>query len=328
MNQVGSLVSVHGELGAAMFRKRPLGAAGVEVVCQLADGTLVPAGQLGAFQPYRRRYDVDVTDRFHSEAIALPALRDTFEFTGSVDYGWRVSNPVQVVSRGVYDGRALVLSALQDRMRAISRRHPVEECAAVDAEINATLGGSPITLPEGITIYRFSVRLTLDDSTRTILQGKRNVRYQGEIEQLRVEATGRALSGDNGLLLLHLTRHPDDTSSVIELITQHHKATDKQRIELIQDLVDRKIIQDVDLEEFARALVRQGTSAVQGGPGLPALLGPSTSTPVPAPPLVSGTITPPTAPMAAAPQSQAPTGTSAGKSGGVTSWKPVGKAKP
>lgn len=323
MSPTGKLISVHGELGAAMFRKRPFVAAGVEVVCQLADGRLVPAADLGAFQPYRRRYDVDVTDRFHTEAISLPAQRDTFEFTGSIDYGWRVTDAVQVVARGIHDGRDLVLSALHNRMRAISRRHPVEECAAVDAEINATLGTGPTVLPEGITIYRFSARLTLDDATRTILQSRRNAQYQGETEQLRIEATSRALSGDNGLLLLHLARHPDDTSSVIDLIAQHHKATDQQRIELIKDLVDRNIIQDVDLEDFSRALLQQGTSAVLGGQSLSAQLGRGTTAQLPAPTAIGGTAaSPPPTPPTSSPAS---TGTGTGKSGGVTSWKPITK---
>lgn len=339
MNQP-DLITTHGELGSAMFRKRPLGAAGIEVVCQLVDGSLVRAAQLSAFSSYRRRYDVSVTDRFHTEHVTLPALDDAFEFTGTMDIGWRVSDAVTVVERGVYDGLGLVRSTLLGHMRQISRKYPVEACAAADAEINAALGIAPMTLPEGIAVHRFSVRLSLDDATRRLLQERRNVYLEGDIERLRIDATRRALNGDNALLMLHLTRHRDDTSSVIDLINRDHTASAQQRTELIKDLLNRGVIQDTDLDELTRALIQQSTTATLGGQ-LPTIASGVAAVQLPAAPVVNGQVAAPAAtaatpanpavpqptpaPAAAAVPAAGPT---SGDGGGVTGWTPVGKNKP
>ncbi|MFD1151563.1 hypothetical protein [Saccharothrix hoggarensis] len=337
------LVHAHDEVPSSLFRKRPLQPAGIAVVCLLADGRLVPAPQLGAMGRYRRRYDVNIADHFHSEAVTLPARNDAFEFQGVMDIGWRVTDPVKVVARNVVDGLALVRSTLLAEMRQISRRYPVEQCADADEEVNRTLGAGPRDLPEGITVHRFAARLTLDETTRRLLQEHRNTGYESEIEQRRIEATRRALDGDNALLVLHLTKHKEDTASLITMIAQDRHSSEQRRMDLLRDLVERKIIQDVDLDDFSRTLIQQSTTSLAGGyTGPPQLNGPRAVGPAPvvnavpvveAPavngPAVNGPGVNAHGVAAPAPQPgrSGPQESKGSPSGGVTGWKPVGDNK-
>ncbi len=340
-NQPAQLVRAHDELPAALFRKRPLEPAGVAVVCLLGDNSLVPVSRLGAMSRYRRRYDVNIADQFHTEQVSLPAREDAFEFQGSMDVGWRVTDPVKVVERDVRDGWALVRSTLLGEMRRISRRYRVEECAEADDEINQIVGTAVRELPEGITVNRFAARLTLDDKTRALLQTRRDTGYESDIEQARIEATRRALKGDNGLLIMHLTTHRGDTGSLINLIKQDRDASEQRRGDLLRELLDRKIIQNTDLDDLARALVQQSTTALGGqvrpspidtpgtagwlAIGAPAAGNPppantSQGTPVTASPptdVESRPDEPPTAGGTPWPDS--------GTGGGVARWKSVGK---
>lgn len=330
MNERVSLVYAHDELGAALYRRRPLAPAGVEVVCLLSNGQLVPATQLGAFRSYRRRYDVNTADHFHSETVTLPARNDAFEFQGSMDIGWRVTDAVKVVERNVGDGLALVRSTLLTRMRQISRRFEVEQCAAADEEVNRTLGSAPVTLSEGITVHRFAARLTLDAQTRAYLQQSRNHDYEASLDQRRIEATRRALDGDNALLVLHLSKHRDDTSSIIDILAKDRNTSEQRRIELFRELLAKGVIQDVDLDELIRALVKQSTAAVLDGPAGAPKIG-SASGQFSTATIVPGAIAPvpalETAPEPVPAQAELSTSQPSTANGGVATWKPVGKGK-
>jgi hypothetical protein len=318
------LVFAHDPLGAAMYRKRPVAPAGMDVVCMLADGSLVSASQLGKLGNYRRRYDVNTADHFHSEVITLPARNDAFDFQGSMDIGWRVTDAVTVVERNVSDGLALVRSTLLTQMRQISRGYDVEQCAAADEKINRRLGGASISLPEGITVHRFAVHLTLDAQTREYLQKSRNHVYEEDLDQRRLEATRRALAGDNALLVMHLMNNRDDTASVIDLLAKDRNTSEQRRIDLFRELLTKGVIQDADLDELTRALVKQNTTAVLGYPAGAPQVGPSSIS------LAPSTVVHPTqqqTALTAEPERTAAQHTPVPNTstGGVAAWKSVGK---
>lgn len=311
MNQYMFLVQPHDEVGPALYRRRPVTPAGYAFVFLLSDNRLVRADQLGPFGRYRRRYDVNISDQFHSEPVTLPARNDAFAFQGTMDIGWRVSDPVALVQRGIGVGISLVRSTLLTRMQQITRKHEAEDCANADEEINRTLGTAPVVLPEGLEVHRFAVRLEIDQKTREYMQQLRNHDYETDIGSRRIEATRRALEGDNALLVLHLTEHKGDTSSVIDILAKDRNTSTQQRIDMFKELLDKGVIQDIDLEELTRTLVKQSTVAVQTVPtGVPQI-GESTSQ-MPAGQVVPGAVT------------AVPGATN----GGVSAWKPVGKAVP
>jgi hypothetical protein len=223
-------------------------------------------------------------------------------------------------------------------MWTISRQYQVEQCADANAEINRQLGGSPLALPEGITVHRFSVRLTLDEQTRNYLQQQRNHGYESAHTMRQLQLTERALAGENGLLVMHLTNHREDTASIIQLLANDRTTNENRRIELIRELIDKGFIQDADLDAFTRSLVQQSTAAFAAPSGAPQF-GALTSSPHTGG-VVPGAVAQPT-PIAApqfTPTSQVPapptpaetqqsTSDENKRSGGVAEWTRVGKNK-
>lgn len=340
MSQAGPLVVVHEDLPWSVARKRPLAPAGTSVVCLLGSGQLVLAEQQSALFRFRRQYDVDISQHFDTEQLELPARDDAFRFQGTMDVTWGVTDPTQVVKRNVADGLALVRSALLQRMWAISRLYQVEQCAAADAEINRQLGGGPVALPEGITVFRFSIRLTLDEQTRNYLQQQRNHGYETAHSLRQMELTRRSLAGENGLLVMHLTQHRDDTASIIQMLENERATNESRCIELFRELIDKGLIQDVDLDGFTRSLVQQRTLALGTPSGLPqigAVTGASAViTPAAQPMPITAAPVQATDPFSAQGQATAPHAVadppqsakaSVPPKGGVTKWKPVGKSQ-
>jgi hypothetical protein len=275
------------------FGGRPVVNPGVAVVCSTADGQLEQVGKLGMIARYHRRYEVDIADHHDTVDSPLPTRDDVYHFQCSVVVGWRVSDPIEVVRRRVGDGLDLCHSRLLDRMREISREFEIQDCAKAEREINRAVG-MPFPLLEGITIYHFSARLTLDTDARAYLQAKiaaareadldesrrrddverahhaetmEGIRLSGEVhrDQQRMNAVRQALKGDNDLLLYHLAHNRGETGTIIDMIRADRNSTERERITLLKDLIDRDLIQDVDLDELRSELVSGTALGIRRG---------------------------------------------------------------
>lgn len=266
---------------------------GVAVVCSTADGQLEQVGKLGIMARYRRRYEVDSSDHHDTVDSSLPTREDVYDFRCSIVIGWRVSDPIEVVRRGVVDGLDLCHSRLLDRMREISREFDILDCDKAEREINRAVG-VPFSLPEGITIYYFSARLTLDDNARKYLQDKitagrtaeldklqrrgdverarhdetlEGIRVSAEVQrdQERMNAVRQALKGDKDLLLYYLAQNRGGAGEIINMIRADRSSTERERIALLKDLIDHNLIQDVDLDELRSELVSGTALGIRRG---------------------------------------------------------------
>jgi hypothetical protein len=195
-----------------------------------------------------------------------------------------------------------------------------------------------VVLPEGITVHRFSIRLTLDEQTRNYLQQRRNHSYESAHTMRRMEVIRRSLAGENGLLVMHLDTHRDDTGSIIQMLANDRTTSENRRIELIRELIDKGFIQDADLDAFTRSLVQQSTLALgapSGAPQLGALTSPAVVPGVVVPPAQVAATPPERTSAAPAPQPepqsppepQPSTSDNEKQSGGVTTWKQVGRSQ-
>jgi len=275
------------------FGGRPVVNPGVAVVCSMADGQLEQVGKLGIIARYHRRYEVDITDHHDTVDSPLPTRDDVYYFQCSIVIGWRVSNPIEVVRRGVVDGLDLCHSRLLDRIREISRDFEIQDCAKAEREINRAVG-MPFPLLEGITVYHFSARLTLDADARAYLQAKiatdreadldklrrrddverthhdekiETIRLSGEVQrdQQRMNAVSQALKGDNDLLLYHLAQNRGETGAIINMIRADRSSTERERVTLLKDLIEHNLIQDVDLDELRSELVSGTALGIRRG---------------------------------------------------------------
>jgi len=202
---------------------------------------------------------------------------------------------VAVVVRRTDDGLKLCTDYLLDRMRDITRQFPIEESAAAEQEIRRLIANGPITLPEGITMYGVRPQLTIDDAARIAAQeavaATRNsslavikghaelgqARHQqtllgieqgGELlrQQRSRDAIQAALQGNYDPIAIHLGQHPDQTGDLLNMIRSDFQANEQRRDNLIMELLQRNLIQDIDVADLNSSLLGSAANAYSAGP--------------------------------------------------------------
>lgn len=321
--------------------KRPIPTSGVAIVGKTPDGRYEIVTKFGPIAKYRLRFDVDVADHHDVVECPLPSRGDAFYFAGKLVLDWRVTDAAVVVERRINDGLELCRARLLERLRQISRGFDIEACALAEAAINRTLGVAPITLPEGITVHRFSARLSMDDATIESIhelrsaqhgsslaavqssgaQGVQDIEQEGELhrQHQRLEAIQAAMRGNYTLAAIHLSRHPDDTGSLINMIRSDYQANDERRDRMILELLKQGQIQDIDTEGLNSALLSAAADSYQSGP--PRAIGLPPPTALPSALTSSSSTTPqPVVLPAAAPPAAADNGQQSSSSG-VVGWR-------
>ncbi|MGH3695161.1 MAG: hypothetical protein ACRDRX_14440 [Pseudonocardiaceae bacterium] len=281
--------------------KRPVPSSGVAVVGKTPDGRYETITQFGLMTRYRLRFEVDVADHHDIVKCPLPSRGDVFSFDGTLVLDWRVTDAAVVVERKIGDGLSLCYARLHERLRHISREFDVEDCARAESKINKVIGTAlPMSLPEGITIHRFSAQLNMDDGTLKAILELRTARHEGSLaaiksggeqevqkieqegslrrQEQRIEAVRAAMRGNYDLVAIHLSQHPDDTGSLINMIRSDYQTSEERRDRMIMEMLKRDLIQDIDVVGFNSALLGTAAERFRSGsqhtitlPHLPAL---------------------------------------------------------
>ncbi len=316
--------------------KRPIPTSGVAIVGKTPDGRYEIVTKFGVIAKYRLRFEVDIADHHDVVECPLPSRGDAFSFAGTLVLDWRVTDAAVVVERRINDGLELCRARLLEQLRQISRGFDIKECALAEAAINRALGVAPITLPEGITVHRFSAQLSMDDTTIESIHELRSVQHRGSLNAVqssgaqevwnielegdlhrqhqRMEAIQAAMRGNYTLAAIHLSRHPDDTGSLINMIRSDYQANDERRDRMILELLKQGQIQDIDTEGLNSALLSAAADSYQSGPPRAIGLPPPTALPS-ALPSSSSTTHQLVAPPAAADNGQQ------SSSSGVVGWR-------
>lgn len=331
------------------FAVLPAGTPGRAVVYATAAGQTAYFGgqplrrrQL-LFSAYRTRYDVDISDhhrRAELRETPLPARGDIYHFAATVHVGFRVHDPVQVVRRNIVDPLPVVYGHLLERLRSITRAFEIEQSEAAETAIrNAFPHG--MVLPEGITIFALSPHLAPDadairyqqdlvhtgrmiktdavDHARTVQQSVNQGVLDEMAQAARIETARRqrAALGDRELSLdelvrQHLTHYPQDTQTMIQLLTQHERAMferqdvhNQRSMELFQYLIDKGLLLSSELEPMLAKMM---------GGGLPGSPLSASVDAAPKPPLTAGGATGPAGPPAPSAAPAAPAAAAAGGS--------------
>jgi uncharacterized protein YegL len=290
------------------------------------------------------RYVVDISDHRRSaslESSPLPSRGDIYFFQSTVDVGFRVSAPLEVVRRNITDALAVVYSYLIAEFRVITRRYGIEESDQAEAEINQ-LFQSPRELPrEGMEIYLCRTRLLPDAAAQQHLRAVEATRRAGtlgdaqhqvavassgheqelaeRVQQARLAAEERerkALAARpvdlRSLLQEHLARHPDETAYAVELLERHEQAVyakrdidDSRSIDLIRYMIERELIQAADVEVLRKQTLGR-VQEIAAPAGMPELTAGSWDEPLPVKPEPVVLISSGAAPPAAAPAASAP----------------------
>ncbi|WP_329133190.1 hypothetical protein OG552_15230 [Streptomyces sp. NBC_01476] len=194
------------------------------------------------------RLAVDVGDHRRQAAVRstpLPCSDQAHRFEATVDIGFRVHDPEQVVRRSIPDALPIIYGHVIHLIRTTARRFAIDEADRAEEEVNKAFQ-QPVQLPEGLTIYLCRVHIEPDEDARQYIKalararrdralGQRahekrvaevssdeaveDLRLTGELE--REKRRGAALAGMSwdieGLIRQHLVKHPEDTERALQL---------------------------------------------------------------------------------------------------------------
>ncbi|SDT50232.1 vWA domain-containing protein [Actinoplanes derwentensis] len=235
----------------------------IVVVYVTADGHLerVDGGRTlnlaeGLWSRYRHRIDVDTSDHEIELTInrrQLPSADPAFHFEATLELGYRVHDPVEVVKRRVGgDGLAVVRTRLLEIIRPICRSFEIGGVGQAEATVNSRFL-QPVVLSEGIEVYRCHAQLELDaDAARHAAQ-MRTASQQGVLQHIerREQIAGVQLEGDlsamrarfetdqlrhrveaiealnideHRLLELFIAQNPNNAAEAINLLNQKDQA--------------------------------------------------------------------------------------------------------
>lgn len=190
---------------------------------------------------YRTRYEVDLSDyrrQASLESSPLPSRGDAYFFRCIVDVGFRVTDPAAVVRRHVTDGAMVVYNYLMDSFRPVTRRYDIADAEGAEDELNRIFQ-RPWELPEGITIYFCSTRLTPDATAQAYLR---------ELETAQRDVTlGSARHGVDVAALRHnqelggIEQQGRFESEDRELAVRHRRAMENAERSLALDAADHEV---------------------------------------------------------------------------------------
>ncbi|MFD6714817.1 hypothetical protein ACIA8B_28540 [Micromonospora chalcea] len=191
----------------------------------------------------------------------------------------------------------MILNYVAAALRATVREFELDETHLAEELFNREYAKG-IVLPEGISIYHMNAQLVPDPAARQYLAECRDSQRRREIEAEQheqaklaavraneikciehageLERQKEALAAVGGLdldpyqlMLAHLTANPQDTGGFFDLILQlcktgidRDEARDARSSELLKYLIDKGVMQAVDIERFRDELTDRIREAV------------------------------------------------------------------
>jgi hypothetical protein len=298
-------------------------------------------------------YIVDTAERRVQKSFSIPTSVDAYSFTAEVEATWKVTDPEAVVRANLSDGNVVVLARLQDELWIVGRQFVPQDVAGAEAAARSALRRVK-DLDEGITVLRSTAKFREDRHLSTAVLERDQDTHQGSREERRMLLLRRLVDGsDESVLLMHLMQHPDDTKTVLQIMSDARDRNQTAQFGLLDRLLDHNLITDADAQPLRDrvlgapstppATMRPITSRATP-PALPSsTTSPASAAPVSSPPGTQAAAggTPPAkkvyvvgdadvtgqAPPAAAPDPQ-PGPDPAAPAGGVKKWKSVKKNPP
>jgi hypothetical protein len=268
-------------------------------------------------------YIVDLSERHTSGSLRIPAMGDVYFFQLGYDATWQVTDPEVVIRRNIGDGDAVVAGFLRDALWQIGRSYPPSAVQGAEDEARRYLE-PPFDLGGGLAVTWLSIRLALDERQSEAAVEVDADAHSGRLARTRVQRLRGLLDGDESFLLLHLAQHPEDTGSVLQMITTSRERNEQLRLGLLDRMLERGFVQDADIGPLRDSILgAPGSLVLPPSRPLPPALAPAPVQVVqPAGSNVDprGAVVPEDETSAASAPFPAPEN--------VTNWKPVRRGKP
>jgi hypothetical protein len=285
-------------------------------------------------------YIVDTAERRVSDSFTVPTAIDAYSFTVEAAATWKVTDPEAVVRANLSDGNEVVLARLQDELWGIGRGFRPDDVVGAEAAARAVLAGVR-QLDEGVTVLRSTARFRVDTHLTTAVLERDQDSHRGSLDEQKMARLRRMFEGSEDAVLLHLLQHPDDTGTVLQMMTEARERNQTAQFGLLDRLLEHGLITDADAQPLRDSLLGPGTPSVTMRPitrrATPAAIAAPPPDPgPPAPPPLPGRKTyavsddPPSGPPASTrPVSPPPSNPQAAdpvpQAGGVKKWKSLKK---
>ena len=217
-------------------------------------------------------YIVDTAEHQAANSCTVQSSVDAYAFTVEVAATWRVTDAETVVRAGVTDGNTVVLGWIQDEIWQIGRTFPPESAAAAEIATRTALAGVRV-LAQGITVLRATARFRADSR---LTEGRLRLdedALKGQLEERGIDRLRRLDGSDESAIREHLLRHPDDTGSVLQMLSAGRERDQALRLTLLKEALDHGFITDADAQPF-RDLLLGGQGHQIAAPGGTPLSGP------------------------------------------------------
>jgi hypothetical protein len=292
MNEVDARPLVQGPAPVKMGDRGDSARPGTALVFSLSDGTAVAVDRRPrplAAKKYRFRYEVDTGDHLMSWHETLPSSVGGYGFQAEVHAGWRVTDPAEIVKRRIAteeDGNSLARRGLLVSLRDHTQKFDIVATGQAEAALNMAFGDRDVPLSSGITVFDFSVHVSLDQAAEDYLRRREGLEWekdltkrkhgldvttaeQGHVIEImqeshesllvaaRAERLRQASRGDGGLIVHLIAQDPSQMRSILQEMGSRHDLDMQRKWGIFQELADKGFIQPADLEPMWDSLVQK-----------------------------------------------------------------------
>jgi hypothetical protein len=202
-------------------------------------------------------YIVDTAERRVQGSFEVPTAVDAYTFSIEAEATWKVTDPQAVVRANLSNGNDVVLGRLQDDLWIVGRRYRPEDAAGAEIEARSALTGMR-QLDEGLTVLRVSVRIRVDRRlTGAVLERDRDTHQANRNEQKMLWLRRMVEGRDDGVVLLHLIEHPDDTGMVLKMMTDARDRNESVQLSLLDRMLEHNLISDADAQPLRDRVLGQ-----------------------------------------------------------------------
>ncbi|WP_157246884.1 hypothetical protein [Nonomuraea typhae] len=214
-----------------------------------------PPGLFG--RRYSWRFEVDMSDHYLALHLEVASRSKAAKFRLSIDVGWRVSDPVKIVTSRIFDGNALVQSRIREAVAPICRGFVITQDADVEQRLMAEFGDGQVqNYPqEGICLFRFAVQVSHDRRASGWMAAQAEAHVEGQLEAEGIMSLRKQITSEDDLIMLLLHRAPDRVGDVISDIRKRKELSMQARIDLFDKLVSNDLIQEAEMDTIRKLII-------------------------------------------------------------------------
>jgi hypothetical protein len=205
---------------------------------------------------YRLRYEVDMSRRHSVFETEVPSQTRATSFLVTLEVGWGVTDPVEIVRNGISDGDQIIRPRLLETVRSIGRDYPINEYADFEQHLNRRLGDRGPEYREGLGVFGCSARVRPDERHRRKIEEIDDLEHHHTVQTMRGGWVDH-VDSEWSLLKEWLRRNPDNIPNVLAELRQRAESGNARDDERLRLLLDSGLVRDMADLETGMPIIQQ-----------------------------------------------------------------------